>query len=110
MATVMPVSELRTKAGHILSRIKRTGERFIIQRRGEPVAVLMGIEEYRRLTGEEPTKKLIEEMTREELVKLAKAARGMWKDRDDIGDALDYIERSRAGLAERDRFIENAQR
>jgi prevent-host-death family protein len=105
----MPVSKLRTNAGHILSRIKRTGERFIIQRRGEPIAVLMGVEEYRRLTGEELAKKPIEAMTPEELVKLAKAARGMWKDRDDIGDALDYIERSRAGLAERDRFIEDAR-
>jgi hypothetical protein len=46
-----------------------------------------------------------EERSREELVALARAARGMWADRDP--DA--YLAASRAGIEERDRNLEDAR-
>ncbi len=41
--------DFHRKAGDLLARIRYQGERFVIERRGQPVAVLLGIEEYRRL-------------------------------------------------------------
>jgi len=46
-----------------------------------------------------------EERSREELVALARAARGMWADR----DPDTYLAASRAGLEERDRDLEDAR-
>ena len=46
-----------------------------------------------------------EERSREELVALARAARGMWADRDP--DA--YLAASRAGLKDRDKELEDAR-
>ena len=46
-----------------------------------------------------------EERTREDLVALARAARGMWADRD--ADA--YLSASRAGLTDRDQELEHAR-
>jgi len=49
MPTVISAIDFHRKAGDLLARIRYRGERFIIRRRGRPVAVLMGIEEYQRL-------------------------------------------------------------
>jgi len=46
-----------------------------------------------------------EEHSREELVTLARAARGMWADR----DPDTYLATSRAGLKERDKELEDAR-
>jgi len=40
--------EVRNRLGDLLSRASYAGEQFIIERRGKPVAVLMGMEEYQR--------------------------------------------------------------
>ena len=49
MPTVISAVDFHRKAGDLLARIRYRGERFIIKRRGQPVAVLLGFEEYRRL-------------------------------------------------------------
>ncbi len=49
MPTVISAVDFHRKAGDLLARIRYRGERFIIQRRGQPVAALLGIEEYQRL-------------------------------------------------------------
>ncbi len=49
MPTVISAVDFYRKASALLTRIRDRGERFIIERRGRPVAVLLGIEEYRRL-------------------------------------------------------------
>lgn len=47
MATTISAMEIRNRLGDLLSRILYTGERFIIERRGKPIAAIIGIEEYR---------------------------------------------------------------
>ncbi len=47
--TPVPAMDLRRRAGELLSRIRYAGERFIIEKNGEPVAALIGIEDLRRL-------------------------------------------------------------
>lgn len=49
MPTVISAVDFHRKAGDLLARIRYRDERFIIKRRGQPVAVLLGFEEYRRL-------------------------------------------------------------
>lgn len=49
MSTVISAMDLHRQAGDLLARIRYRGERFIIRRRGQPVAVLLDIKEYRRL-------------------------------------------------------------
>ena len=36
----------RTQLGQILERVKRNNERFVVDRRGEPQAVIMSMEDY----------------------------------------------------------------
>jgi prevent-host-death family protein len=38
----------RTQFGQILKRVKENQERFVVDRRGEPQAVIMGVEDYLR--------------------------------------------------------------
>jgi len=51
MPTVISAVDFHRRAGDLLARIRYRGERFIIKRRGQPVAVLLGFEEYQRLEG-----------------------------------------------------------
>ena len=48
MTTTVTAMEVRNRLGDLLSRASYAGEQFIIERRGKPVAVLMGMEEYQR--------------------------------------------------------------
>ena len=41
--------DLRRRAGELLARIRYTGERFVIEKNGAPVAALVSIEDLRRL-------------------------------------------------------------
>jgi prevent-host-death family protein len=41
--------EAKSKLSELVGQVKYGGKRYILRRRGEPVAVLIGIEEYRRL-------------------------------------------------------------
>lgn len=38
----------RTQFGQILRRVRHNHERFVVDRRGEPQAVILGVEEYLR--------------------------------------------------------------
>ncbi|MBC7226027.1 MAG: type II toxin-antitoxin system Phd/YefM family antitoxin [Thermoflexales bacterium] len=49
MSTLISAAEFHRKAGDLLARIRYRGERFIIERRGQPIAVLLSIEEFRQL-------------------------------------------------------------
>ena len=49
MPTLISAVDLHRKTGDLLARIRYKGECFIIERRGQPVAVLLGIEEFRQL-------------------------------------------------------------
>lgn len=49
MSTFVSAVDFHRKAGDLLARIRYQGERFIIARRGQPIAVLLSIEEFRQL-------------------------------------------------------------
>ncbi len=45
---VVPALTARTQLGQILRRVRQNKERFVVDRRGVPQAVIMSIEEYLR--------------------------------------------------------------
>jgi len=47
--------EAKSKLAELVGQVKYGGQRYILKRRGEPMAVLIGFEEYRRLQAESPT-------------------------------------------------------
>ena len=46
MTNVVSALTARTQLGQILSRVVRKNERFVVDRRGEPQAVIMSINDY----------------------------------------------------------------
>jgi prevent-host-death family protein len=48
MTKIVPALTARTQFGQILKRVKQNRERFVVDRRGEPQAVIMGVEDYLR--------------------------------------------------------------
>ena len=48
---MIPALTARTQFGQILRRVRHSKERFIVGRRGQPQAVIMGVEEYLKSVG-----------------------------------------------------------
>jgi prevent-host-death family protein len=47
--------EAKSKLAELVGKAKYSGKRYILRRRGEPMAVLIGFEEYQRLQAETST-------------------------------------------------------
>jgi len=50
------VMDFRKRIGDVLSRVHYTGEQFIIERNGEPIAAIVGLEDLKRLRNIEDDK------------------------------------------------------
>lgn len=48
IARIVPALTARTQFGQILKRVGQSKERFVVERRGEPGAVIMSVDEYLR--------------------------------------------------------------
>lgn len=46
MTKVIPALTARTRLGEIIRRARERGDRFIVDRRGEPQVVILSIEDY----------------------------------------------------------------
>ena len=46
VTNIVSALDARTQLGQILRRVKNNGERFVIDRRGEPQAVIMSLGDY----------------------------------------------------------------
>jgi prevent-host-death family protein len=49
MITSVSTQDLRTRLNNLLARLQHRGQRFVVEHRGEPVAALLSINEYREL-------------------------------------------------------------
>lgn len=54
MPKVISALTARTQFGQIIERVKNSQERFVVDRRGEPQAVIMGIEDFIRTIAPAP--------------------------------------------------------
>jgi len=52
---IVPALTARTQLGQILRRVRQNQDRFVVERRGEPQAVIMSVEEYLRNFARQPT-------------------------------------------------------
>ncbi len=82
----LSVAEVRKRLHALLSEVVHTGEPIFIRQDGHPVAVLISIEAYESFC-RAPSLPVTEQ------VELARAAFGMWMDREDIDD--EWLMRSR---------------
>src|ERR1700719_943684 len=51
---IVPALTARTQLGQILKRVRQNKERFVVDKRGEPQAVIMSVEEYLANFGRPP--------------------------------------------------------
>src|SRR5713101_374965 len=51
---IVPALTARTQLGQILRRVRQNNERFVVDKRGEPQAVIMSVEEYLKNFGRPP--------------------------------------------------------
>ncbi len=54
MTKTISALQARSQFGQILNRVTKSRERVMVTKKGEPTAVIMGIEEYLRLQGDTP--------------------------------------------------------
>ena len=54
MPNVISALTARTQFGQILERVKNNKERFVVDRRGEPQAIIMGIDDFIRTIAPPP--------------------------------------------------------
>ncbi|WP_374688846.1 type II toxin-antitoxin system Phd/YefM family antitoxin [Promineifilum sp.] len=78
-------TELRQRLTDVLQAIKEEKVAYVVETFGRPQAVLIDLEEYRRLENQESGRTPLSEG--------AQAAFGMWRDREDIDD--DWLNRGR---------------
>ncbi len=68
MVASISAMQLRASIGDVLNRIQYRGERVVVERKGEPVAAIIGVADLQRLETLEAEREL-------ELVAMAKSAR-----------------------------------
>ena len=49
MGRSIGMAEAKSKLADLVGQVAYSGERFVLERRGRPMAVLIGVEEYKRL-------------------------------------------------------------
>ena len=54
MTKQVPALIARTQFGQILERVSRKGERFVVTKKGEAKAVILGVEDFCRLSCKPP--------------------------------------------------------
>jgi len=67
MVASISAMQLRASIGDVLNRIQYRGERIVVERKGEPVAAIIGVADLRRLEALEDEREV-------ELYRLAKRA------------------------------------
>ena len=90
------IAEAKSKFSEIIARIIYAGERFIVRRRGKPVAAIVGIDDFKKIqltNSSEDTGTLL-------------AAAEAWADFKDLDRVIEDIYRSRRKSTDRKVTIE----
>ena len=74
----LSATDEKNRFGRVLREISKSGGPIVVERRGKPVAVILGVDEYRRSQGGSSLEASAEQM--------AASSFGMWRSRSDIGD------------------------
>jgi prevent-host-death family protein len=85
---VMPFVEARAKLSEIVDRVAEHGDTYVVAKRQKPVAVIIGIDRYRQLSG---TDKYVKKIGRKRILKIG----GMATAVGDIDEAIRTLRKSR---------------
>ncbi|MGH7845041.1 MAG: type II toxin-antitoxin system Phd/YefM family antitoxin [Candidatus Binatia bacterium] len=91
---VMPFVEARAKLSEVVDRVAEHGDTYIVAKRQKPVAVIIGIDRYRQLSG---TGKYIKKIAGKRILKIGGIAKAVG----DIDDAIRASRKSRLEAAGR---------
>lgn len=89
---VMSFVEARARLSEILYRVAEHEDTYVVAKRQKPVAVIIGIDRYRQLSG---TAKYIKEKSGKRILKIGGIAKAV----DDIEDAVRALRKSRVEAA-----------
>jgi prevent-host-death family protein len=85
---VMTFVQARSKLSEIVDRVAESSDTYVVSKRQKPVAVIIGIEKYRELSG---TSKYLKTVGGKKIFKLG----GIGKAVGDIDEAIRQLRRSR---------------
>ena len=85
---VMTFVQARSKLSEIVDRVAEHGETYVVAKRQKPVAVIIGIDRYRHLSG---TGKYIKEINGKRILKIGGIAKAVG----DIDEAIRELRKSR---------------
>ena len=89
MADVLSVADAKKRLSELMSRVTYNRERFLIERRGKPMAALVSVEDLARLEKEPvPSRGLL-------------AAVGAWADFEELDQVIGEIYRQRRQASDR---------
>jgi prevent-host-death family protein len=91
---LMPFVEARANLSEIVDRVAEHGDTYVVAKRHKPVAVIIGIDRYRQLSG---TAKHVKEIAGKRILKIG----GMAKAVGDIDEAIRALRKSRLEAAGR---------
>jgi prevent-host-death family protein len=91
---IIPFVEARAKLSEILDRVIEQGDTYVVAKRQKPVAVIIGIDRYRQLSG---TAKHMKEVGGKRILKI----RGIATAAGDIDEAIRALRKSRLAAAGR---------
>jgi prevent-host-death family protein len=78
MERIVGMAEAKSKLAELVGQVKYGGDHFVLERRGQPMAILISVEEYERLQAQSsattsPVQTLSPEMQRRQEALLAQA-------------------------------------
>jgi prevent-host-death family protein len=85
---IMPFVQCRSKLSENIERVAEIGDTYLVSKRQKPVAVIIGIEKYRELSG---TSKYLKNVGGKKIFKLG----GIGKAVGDIDEAIRELRKSR---------------
>jgi len=90
---VMPFVEARAKLSEIVDRVAEHGDTYVVAKRQKPVAVIIGIDRYRQLSG---TAKYVREIAGKRILNIEGIATAVG----DIDEAIRALRKSRLEAAD----------
>jgi prevent-host-death family protein len=91
---LMPFVAARAKLSEIVDRVAEHGETYVVAKRQKPVAVIIGIDRYRQLSG---TAKHVKAIAGKRILKIGAIAKAVG----DIDEAIRALRKSRLAAAGR---------
>ena len=85
---IMPFVEARAKLSEIVDRVAEHGDTYVVAKRQKPVAVIIGIDQYRELSG---TSKHLRKIAGQRILKIGGIAKAVG----DIDEAIRALRKSR---------------